>query len=284
MANAQNLYYDLGVLDIDFQRDFIADKDGKPLTQRYNSQQFQASLPVPGGKEAATNAARTLVEMGSRPDCYVETADEHPFYHASFAPSWKTGDGASVGPFTVVSARDIAEGRYLLRHKADRPAMLDIVRKMNAAGIDLRLWPAHCIDGSWGAGREDNIDDAVRLWEMKTGRKRHHFGKGKKSLFEQFSGVSAVIQDPAVPETLPNEKLLNLIGRCKRLIVYGLALDYCVAATARGLIREKGEAFAKRLIFFTDCTAAIDQKAGEAFLEEMRVLGATVITSKEFLN
>ncbi len=78
--------------------------------------------------------------------------------------------------------------------------------------------------------------------------------------------------------------LLNILGELDRVVVVGLALDYCVRRSVEQLLEWHGVEFAKKLVILTDCTAPIDPAAGIEFIEKMRSLGATITTSEKLFN
>lgn len=80
-----------------------------------------------------------------------------------------------------------------------------------------REWPRHCIEGSVGARLHDRIDD-LGVW---------NFRKGQSKLDDGYSGFEGV----ATFGKTPLDEWL-CINRVQAVDVVGLALDYCVQATA----------------------------------------------------
>lgn len=120
------------------------------------------------------------------------------------------------------------------------------------------IWPVHCVAGTWGA----ELHPALRV-EGERVRK----GTGGEDGYSGFT-----MRDPVSGEesATPLEPLLRERG-IKRLVVGGLATDYCVRATVLDALRL---GFATSLL--TDAIAAVDLQPqdGERAIAEMLEAGA----------
>jgi Amidases related to nicotinamidase len=123
------------------------------------------------------------------------------------------------------------------------------------------LWPVHCVADTWGADLHPDLrlpDDAPRVRKGANGE-------------DGYSGFTT--RDPVTGATLPTQ-LEGLLrdAAVKRVVVIGLATDYCVKATALD---------ARRLGFETavliDAIAAVDLEPGDGAraLDEMAAAGVT---------
>jgi nicotinamidase/pyrazinamidase len=107
------------------------------------------------------------------------------------------------------------------------------------------VWPVHCVAGTWGAELHPNL--AVLGPSVRKGTNGE----------DGYSGFT--MRDPVSGETKPTELegLLRERG-VTRVVIAGLATDYCVSATALD---------ARRLGFATevlrDAVAAVDLKPGD---------------------
>ena len=123
------------------------------------------------------------------------------------------------------------------------------------------IWPVHCVAGTWGAELHPDIDAAAAA-EAPRIRKGANGEDG-------YSGFT--MRDPTSGETTPTELegLLRAAG-VERVVVCGLATDYCINATARD---------AKRLGFETavllDAIRPVELKKGDEqrAIEEMTEAG-----------
>jgi nicotinamidase/pyrazinamidase len=117
------------------------------------------------------------------------------------------------------------------------------------------LWPPHCIQGTENA--RVMVDNNLFLAIVK---------KGKDTRFDSYSGF----QDDggAITEMA---KILKRNG-IQKVVVYGLATDYCVKATA---IDAKKAGF--KVIVVEDLCKGVAPGTTQKALKEMKVAGVTVI-------
>ena len=125
------------------------------------------------------------------------------------------------------------------------------------------IWPVHCVAGSWGAELHPGLrapDDAPRVRKGTRGE-------------DGYSGFT--MRDPVSGETSPTalEGLLRDRG-IQRLVVTGLATDYCVKATAIDGVRLGFET-----AVLVDAIAPVDLEPGDGAraLEEMRDAGVLAV-------
>jgi nicotinamidase/pyrazinamidase len=121
------------------------------------------------------------------------------------------------------------------------------------------IWPVHCVADTWGAELHPALilpDDAPRIRKGVNGE-------------DGYSGFT--MRDPLSGATAQTEleALLHDAG-IVRVVVVGLATDYCVKATALDAARLGFETNV-----LTDAIAAVDLQPGDGdrALEEMRAAG-----------
>jgi nicotinamidase/pyrazinamidase len=109
------------------------------------------------------------------------------------------------------------------------------------------IWPVHCVAGTWGADLHPSLDidgDEPRIRKGTNGE-------------DGYSGFT--MRDPVSGETRPTELDGLLRAReIERVVVCGLATDYCVNATALDAIALGYEAF-----FLEDAVAAVNLQPGD---------------------
>ena len=109
------------------------------------------------------------------------------------------------------------------------------------------IWPVHCVHDTWGAELHPSLDVAADAPRIRKG------ANGE----DGYSGFTT--RDPVSGETRPTELdgLLSERG-VERVIVCGLATDYCVNATALDAIRLGYETY-----FLEDAVAAVNLQPGD---------------------
>ena len=124
------------------------------------------------------------------------------------------------------------------------------------------IWPVHCVADTWGAALHPDLavpDDAPRVRKGVNGE-------------DGYSGFT--MRDPVTGETIPTELERLLRDRAiGRVVVVGLATDYCVKATALDAVRL---GFGASVL--VDAVAAVNLEPGdgERALEAMREAGVAM--------
>lgn len=120
---------------------------------------------------------------------------------------------------------------------------------------DQVLWPPHCVQGTEGA--RVLVDNNLFLAIVK---------KGQDKNFDSYSGF----QDDGGAKT-EMERILKARG-IKKLIIYGIATDYCVKATALDAVAAGFEVTVVEEL----CRGVAPETTAKA-LQEMKSKGITVI-------
>jgi nicotinamidase/pyrazinamidase len=122
------------------------------------------------------------------------------------------------------------------------------------------IWPVHCVTGSWGASFHPDLE--------VVGPSVQKGSNGE----DGYSGFT--MRDPVSGTTLPTEMASLLSDRgIRRVLVCGLATDYCVKATALDAARLGFET-----TVLSDAIAPVDLEPGdgERAIEELRRAGVAI--------
>lgn len=165
-------------------------------------------------------------------------------------------DGAAVVP--VINAeieRAKAAGAHVVYTADWHPERTPHFQK------DGGIWPVHCVGGTWGAEfHPDLIVDGPAVRKGTNGE-------------DGYSGFT--MKDPESDETTPTElaSILEDWG-VTRIVVTGLATDYCVKATA---LDGTTAGFSVQLM--RDAVRSVDLEAGDGdrALAEVEAAGAVVV-------
>jgi nicotinamidase/pyrazinamidase len=121
------------------------------------------------------------------------------------------------------------------------------------------IWPVHCVADTWGAALHPDVtvpDAALHVRKGTNGE-------------DGYSGFT--MRDPVTDQTVPTDLERLLRERSiERVVVVGLATDYCVKATALDAARLGFET-----ALLTDAIASVDLTPGdgERAIDEMREAG-----------
>ncbi|MFB6291258.1 MAG: isochorismatase family protein [Candidatus Bipolaricaulia bacterium] len=121
-------------------------------------------------------------------------------------------------------------------------------------------WPPHCLQGTRGAEFHPDLDHEKLDFKLKKG-----FDPEDRSDYSGFSAETEDGRDMA--------QVLREAG-AERLFVVGLALDYCVRATALGGLEEGFD-----VVLLRDFTEPVDKESGEKAIEEIETSGGEIAHS-----
>ena len=124
------------------------------------------------------------------------------------------------------------------------------------------IWPVHCVAGTWGAEFHPDLALTDAAWRLRK-------GSGGEDGYSGFT-----MREPTTGEEISTELDALLRERViKRVVVLGLATDYCVQATAID-----GARLGYETTVLIDACAAVNLQAddGTRALEAMRDAGVTI--------
>ena len=94
------------------------------------------------------------------------TLDSHQRLHIAHGLFWQGADGNPPSPFTLISAEDVAGGKWKAVNSEDQAAALRYVQALEVAGkFQLCIWPEHCIIGSAGHNVVAPVNEALGAWQ-----------------------------------------------------------------------------------------------------------------------
>ncbi|KAG8902427.1 hypothetical protein FRB99_004490 [Tulasnella sp. 403] len=131
------------------------------------------------------------------------------------------------------------------------------------------LWPDHCVQGTHGGDLEAGVQE--RLDALKNQTTIEIIQKGSNKEIDSYSAFA----DNAYQLFTPLSKVLFSNG-IERIVVVGLATDYCVRATVIDARK-----FGIQTTVVTDGIRAVFPDRTESVLEELRGWGAAVTTLQE---
>jgi nicotinamidase-related amidase len=227
------------LLGIDLQKDFC---EG-------------GALPVTGANDDCKRIAKFIRANGKNLNLIALTLDFHHSIHIAVPSFWKDKDGYHPNPFSVISAQDIRDGKWVAQYNP-RWAVT-YLEELEKVGKVNMIWNPHCIMGSTGASLNDDISDAVNDYEVETSRPFYLFMKGTNPFTENFSVFAPAVKVPGNPETELQQHILTQLNRNDVLFLLGEAKDCCLASSLEHITFYTPD-LVKKIILLEDCTSAID--------------------------
>jgi nicotinamidase-related amidase len=168
----------------------------------------------------------------------VFSLDTHSVYQMFHPSCWVDREGKHPEPFTVITAKDVREGRWipLLRDETFRDPVtlaLEYCERLEATGkYVLTIWPYHALLGGFSHALVPALMEAA-LYHAVLRRADTHFEiKGRSPWTENFSVLSPEVrelQGRAVGEF--NDRLFDLLMSYDRVYIFGQAKSHCVLST-----------------------------------------------------
>lgn len=253
------------LLVIDAQNDFMDHPD--------------AALPVPGALADMDRLARFIRRFGSALSSIVVSMDSHSAFDIAHPSFWVNGHGYAPAPFTVIPLEALQSGMWRPR-SANLATSVEryLIELRRSSGMDLIVWPEHCLMGSWGHGLEDSIDRELHAWSRLTLTAPYFVFKGTNPLTEHYSMFKAEVPMPLDPGTLLDFRALAALPNAGDIYVAGEALSHCVAQSVRDLIKYKDPS---RIVLLVDCMSPVAgfETVGQAFIDEVVAKGVRTAIS-----
>ena len=177
--------------------------------------------------------------------------------------------GEHPAPYTLVSAADVAAGRwtvnpaiaealgyepgYLARH------LEHYTRRLAEGGkYDLTIWPYHAMLGGIGHALVSAVEEAIFVHRIARFSQPDFHVKGDETLTEHYSMLGPEVTEGPDGEPLgeKNDALVEKLLTFDAVAVAGQAKSHCVAWTIDDLLTTE-RALAERMYLLEDCTSPV---------------------------
>jgi nicotinamidase-related amidase len=215
-------------------------------------------------------------------------------------------DGNHPAPYTLVSAEDVASGRWranpavaeALGRDADYVGrqLADYTLRLAEGGkYDLTIWPYHAMLGGIGHALVSGFEEAVFFHGVARYSNPEFQVKGENPLTEHYSILGPEATEGPDGEELgrKNIELIEKLVGFDAVVVAGQAKSHCLAWTIDDLLEEEelGNRLAERTYLLEDCTSPVVVPGvvdytdeAEAAFERYAAAGMHVVRSTEPLS
>ena len=203
----------------------------------------------------------------------VPTLDTHQALQIFHRALLQDADGNAPEPFTLVSAEDVASGRWRMNPAAAAGLGLDPdyadehLRYYTAAlqeggKYTLTIWPFHAMLGGIGYALVSAVEEAVFFHTIARESPAEFQPKGDNPLTEHYSMLGPEVEYDREGEPLGtrNTALIERLLTYDAVIIAGQAKSHCVAWTVDDLIRDptvRERGLLGRLYLLEDCTSPV---------------------------
>ena len=209
-------------------------------------------------------------------------------------------------PYTLVSAEDVAAGRWRVNEAVAEALGIGVdyverhlayyTRALADGGkYDLTIWPYHAMLGGIGHALVSSVEEAVFFHGIARYSNPEFQVKGDKPLTEHYSmlGPEVTVGPDGDPLGERNTALVDKLLTFDAVVVAGQAKSHCLAWTIDDLLADEraGERLAERTYLLEDCTSPVVvpgvvdyMDEADAAFERYRDAGMNVVRSTEPLE
>jgi nicotinamidase-related amidase len=207
-------------------------------------------------------------------------------------------------PYTLVSAADVAEGRWRMNDAVAEALGLDrgyaarhlehYVRRLAEGGkYDLTIWPYHAMLGGIGNALVSAVEEAIFFHTVARYSQPGFQVKGDNPLTEHYSMLGPEVTDGPDGDRLAgrNTSLVDTLLGFHAVVVAGQAKSHCVAWTIDDLLdgdETRVRRLAERTYLLEDCTSPVVvpgvvdyTDSADAAFERFRAAGLHVVRSTD---
>jgi nicotinamidase-related amidase len=202
----------------------------------------------------------------------VSTLDTHQAMQVFHAVWLVDDEGRRPEPYTLISADDVATGRWQVDPAVAEALGLDVdyarrhlahyTRALAEGGkYRLTVWPYHAMLGGIGHALVSAVEEAIFFHTIARRSHPDFQPKGRSPLTEHYSALGPEVTRGADGELLGewNSALVERLLTFDAVVIAGQAKSHCVAWTIDDLLaspfRERG--LAEKVYLLEDCTSPI---------------------------
>ena len=180
--------------------------------------------------------------------------------------------GNHPDPYTLVSAQDVATGRWQMNAAVAEALGIDVdyadrhltyyTRRLAEGGkYDLTIWPYHAMLGGIGHALVSAVEEAVFFHGLARYSNPEFQVKGDNPLTEHYSLLGPEVTEGPDGDRLggKNAKLIEKLLNFDAVVVAGQAKSHCLAWTIDDLLGDEDvrEQLAERTYLLEDCTSPV---------------------------
>jgi nicotinamidase-related amidase len=232
------------------------------------------------------------------------TMDTHLTMQVFHAIFFVDQSGNHPAPYTDIHLSDLREGRW--RFNPDLAAQFDIAPEYGqqmmvhyaealarSGKYALTIWPYHAMLGGVGHALVSSVAEALFFHSVARLSQTEIVTKGELPFTENYSVIGPEVLTGPMDEPLGvhDERFIQELQECDRLIIAGQAKSHCVAWTVSDLLKDimiADPELAKKVFLLEDCTSPVvvpgvvdHTEAADAAYERFAKAGMHIVKSTE---
>jgi len=216
------------------------------------------SLAVKGALEDSERIAALI--RSHKFDAIYVTMDTHQYVDIGHPIWWIDEKEEEPKAFTIITAKDVEEGKWRAARPEDQNWSLGYVKKLEAnKRFQHTIWPYHCIVGTKGHEITESINDALSEWAKENRQLVCYMWKGTNPKAEMYSAFKADVEVPGADETKLNKQVLDRLHRSDNIVICGQASSHCVRHSVDDMVEyfkeKRGDA--PKLYLMSDCSSPV---------------------------
>ncbi|AQR77526.1 hypothetical protein ABNB59_05950 [Paenibacillus larvae] len=257
------------LLLIDFQRDFME----------------QGELGVPGSHKDVEQVIRLIYEKMENITRISFSLDTHQPYQIFHPVWWINREGKYPEPYTIITAEDVAKGRWLASNPLDQKKSEQYVRELERASKKaLCIWPYHCLEGTDGHALESQLSNLLQFYSVARHSPLTCLVKGK----DPYSEMYGIIR-PEVDRGAYSSGLLDMLPDFDKIWVAGEAKSHCVLESVRQICEHYPDRpeVTQKMIILEDCMSCIpgfEEETERLFDHMQKDYGFQRSSAQELMN
>lgn len=219
------------------------------------------TLSVPGAENAMMKLSDWIINNSDRIDSIYASQDAHSIRHIGHVGFWKKGPKGMCEPSVgqIITSEMLLDEEYepKFHNKSDT---IKYLKNLEEKGKNLKIWPVHSIDGSWGQAFPYYMTNALNYWTELNQKDPCIIRKGKENSREMYSIFSYSYPLAGEDESALKESFdyFNQLSRYDKILIAGQAGDYCVAETLVDLLFYMSPQIMGKIILLKDAISFID--------------------------
>jgi len=211
------------------------------------------------GAQADSNRIAKLIEKKKFHNIVV-TLDTHQCVDIGHPMWWVNEEKEQPKPFTIITTKDIEEGKWRAARQEDQEWSSSYVKKLEEnKRFQHTIWPYHCIIGTNGHGVTPVLNQALDKWAKTNYQLVTYIWKGTNPKAEMYSCFKADVEVPGAEETKLNTRVLDRLFRYDNLVVCGEASSHCVMNSVIDMVAyfDKKDGKPPQISLLSDCCSPV---------------------------